>query len=308
MYHLDISIGYMLNLHHLAVFHAVAVTESVSRGAEQLLISQPAVSKQLKQLEQSLNVQLVDRHAKGICLTAAGQLLNDYAARIFALSAEAQAALDDLSSLGRGSLSVGAGPTVGIYLLPRALVEFRRQFPSIRLHVETEGPHLLRQRLVDGILDFGLSEAPITSDDLQSRIFMTDLLVPIAAPNHQLANRKSVRAQDFCREPFIARETGAAGMSLVERSLAQRGLEVEPILTVGSTEAIKQAVTAGLGVAMVSRLAIRTEIAAHQLVELPVKGISIRYPIYHVWRKEKSRSNAAKIFLKMLEDFAKSQK
>src|SRR4051794_885109 len=136
----------MLNLHHLSVFHAVASTGSVSRGAERLEISQPAVSKQLRELERSLRTALFDRHPKGVRLTTAGEALADYARRIFALSDEAERAMADVAGLRRGRLAVGAGPTAGAYLLPRVLVEFRRRFPDVALHAETEGPDVLRQR------------------------------------------------------------------------------------------------------------------------------------------------------------------
>src|SRR5439155_13086068 len=109
----------MPNLHHLSVFHAVATEASVSRGAERLAISQPAVSKQLRELERRLRTTLFDRHPKGVRLTAAGESLADYARRIFALADEAERAMADVAGLRRGRLAVGAGPTAGVYLLPR---------------------------------------------------------------------------------------------------------------------------------------------------------------------------------------------
>jgi DNA-binding transcriptional LysR family regulator len=290
-----------MNLHHLAVFHAVAQAGSISRGADRLMISQPAVSKQMRELERRLHVKLLERHAKGVQMTAAGHLLADYASRIFVLAAEAEEALGDLPLLRRGSLSIGAGPTVGVYLLPRILVQFRHQFPGVRLHLETEGPDVLCQRLLDGMVDFGLTESVLDEPNLESKKIMTDVLVPIASPDNPLSKRRSVSAEEFCRQPFIAREIHTPDKSLVERSLAARGLAVQPFLTVGSTEAIKQAVSAGLGVAMVSRLAIVAEVAAGQLVEIPVKKIEIHYPIYHVRRRGRTDTSASMAFVSLLK-------
>ncbi len=295
-----------MNLHHLEVFHAVAERGSVSLGAERLLISQPAVSKQLGQLERSLAVKLFDRHPRGVRLTAAGEMLRGYADRIFALSKEAERSLDDLSALRRGSLAIGCGPTVGVYLLPGVWVEFRSRFPGIRLRVETVGADVLGQRLLDGVLDFGLTELAPTANDLEGTVFMTDVLVPIASPKSPVAKRRTVRIEAFCHQPFFVRETGDAGKSLVERTLAKKGIEIHPVLAVGSTEAIKQAVAAGLGVAMVSRLAVRAEVAAGQLVEVKVPGLAIRYPIHHVRRRGSQESKAAKAFLELAEKVLRS--
>ncbi len=290
----------MLNLHQLSIFHAVADAGSVSGGAQRLMISQPAVSKQLRQMEASLKTRLFDRHAKGITPTAAGLVLAEHARRIFDLLAEANSALDDFSSLKRGSLAIGTGPTVGIYLLPSAMVRFRREHPQVQLRTETEGPELLRQRLLDGMIELAVSESPIDSPQLISKVLFEDVLVPVAGKGQPIAARSSITAHEFCSQPFVARQVESNGRSLVERTLSSRGLNVTPVLTVSSTEAIKQAVIAGLGVAMVSRLAIQTEVAAGLLIELKVKGLKIRYPIHHIWRRGKTQSKIAEMFLKTL--------
>jgi DNA-binding transcriptional LysR family regulator len=296
----------MLSPHHLLIFHAVAQTGSVSAGAERLMISQPAVSKQIRLMERQLKARLFDRHAKGVALTTTGLMLADYARRIFTLLDEAEHALADVSELKRGSLSIGAGPTVGVYLLPAAMVRFRRQHPGILLKAETESPELLRHRLLDGMIELAVSESPVLSPHLVSKVLLTDILVPVVAASHALASSRSVTPEAFCRQPFITRQVdsdnGSLAGSLVERTLAARGLQVTPILTVSSTEAIKQAVIAGLGVAMVSRLAIQTEIAAGLLVELNVKGLRIRHPIHHIWRVGRSQSKIAASFLGMLKE------
>jgi DNA-binding transcriptional LysR family regulator len=286
----------MLNLHHLSIFHAVAEAQSVSGGAERLMISQPAVSKQIRLMERSLKTRLFDRHAKGVTLTPAGMLLAEQARRIFDLIAQAERDLEDLSNLKRGRLSVGAGPTVGVYLLPRAMVRFRREHPEILLRTETEEPDLLRRRLIDGAIELAVSESPIVAPELESRVLFEDVLVPVAGRGQAIA--RTVSAAEFCRQPFVARQV--EGKSLVERTLADRGLAVSPVLTVASTEAIKQAVIAGVGVAMVSRLAIQLEIAAGLLVELQVKRLRIRYPIHHVWKRGRSQSRIAGRFLGMM--------
>jgi DNA-binding transcriptional LysR family regulator len=181
----------MLNLHHLSIFHAVAKTKSVSRAAERLMISQPAVSKQLRIMETAIKNKLFDRHSKGVSLTSTGAMLAGYTQRIFGLIEEAERIVSDITSLRRGSLAIGAGPTVGVYLLPKTMVRFRREHPDVHLHWETEGAEVLRQRLLDGLIELAISETPVNSSELSSKVLMNDVLVPVVAKNHELANHSS---------------------------------------------------------------------------------------------------------------------
>src|SRR5688572_28144701 len=151
-----------LNLHHLALFLAVAEERSVSRGSERLLVSQPAVSKQLKQLERALGAPLFDRTPRGVRATQAGQLLSGYARRIFGLADEAEQALAELRGLRRGFLSVAAGTTIGVYLLPEVFVRFRQSHPGVRIDLEIEGSERVQQRLLEGAVELGLTEGGAT--------------------------------------------------------------------------------------------------------------------------------------------------
>ena len=294
-----------LNLNHLAVFHAVAETGGVTPAAQRLMVSQPAVSKQVKELERSLEVRLFDRHAKGVRLTDAGATLADYARRIFALAAEAEAAMSDVTGLRRGSLSVGASPALGTYLLPKALVYFRQRFPGVQLHLEIGNAHLLRGRLLDGALDLALTEADLRWPEFEARVMFEDELVAVAHPCHPLARQRQVSAERLCREPFVVRETGSQTRSLVERALADAGHAVTPVLSLGSSEAVKQAVAAGLGVAMVSKLAIAAEVADGRLTVLRLKGLSVRRPVRLLRPRGRTESRAAHAFGCILEHAAR---
>jgi DNA-binding transcriptional LysR family regulator len=290
-----------INLHHLAVFHAVAETGGVTPAAERLMVSQPAVSKQVKELERALGTRLFDRHAKGVRLTNPGTILADYARRIFALAAEAEGAMSDVSSLRRGSLAVGASPTLGTYLLPKALVYFRQRFPGVRLQLEVGNAHLLRGRLLDGALDLALTEADARWPEFESRVLFEDELVAVSHPRHPLARKRQVSPEELCREPFVVRETGSQTRSLVERVLADAGHAVTPVLSVGSTEAVKQAVAAGLGVAMVSKLVVATDIVDGRLAELRVKELSVRRAVRVLRPRGRTESKAAHAFGCILE-------
>jgi DNA-binding transcriptional LysR family regulator len=259
----------------------------------------------VKELERALQARLFDRHAKGVRLTDAGATLADYARRIFALADEAGAAMNDLSALRRGSVSVGASPMLGTYLLPRALVYFRQRFPGMRVTLEVGNSHLLRGRLLDGALDLALTEADVRWPEFESRVLFEDELIAVAPPRHALARKRRVTPGQLSREPFVVREGGSETRSRVERALSDAGHPVTPALSLGSTEAVKQAVAAGLGVAMVSRLAVSAEVADRRLAVLRLAGLTLRRPVHLFRPRGRAESKAAHAFDCVLEHAAR---
>jgi DNA-binding transcriptional LysR family regulator len=291
-----------MNLNHLAIFHAVAEARSVSRGAERLGISQAAVSKQLKTFERSFGVPLFDRTARGVAPTAAGELLAGYARRLFALAGEAEQAMAELNGLSRGTLAVGASTTIGVYLLPDVFVKLRQAHPGVATRMEIAGSQVLLARLAVGAIDLAITDGQIDGDAFEKRVLLHDELVPIAPMSHPLARKRAVSLKDFCREPFVVRETGSGTQSLVEQAVAQRGLELRAAMTLGSTEAIKRAVIAGVGVAVVSRLAVAADLAAGKLAEVRVSGLKLRRPVYLVRSRDRWESRAVAAFSKLLHE------
>jgi DNA-binding transcriptional LysR family regulator len=291
-----------MNLNHLSIFCAVARERSISRGAQRLMISQPAVSKQLAQLERNLGVKLLDRLPRGIRLTEAGEVLAGYAERLFAVEAEAESALLELRGLRRGRLRLGASTTLGVYLLPEPFVRFREAHPEIHLTLEVIGSPAVERRLIDGDLDLGFVESFSGSAGLEATAFGADQLVAIAPPGHPLARKRRVTPEQLCQQPFVVRETGSETKSFVEQTLAARGMSVRPVMSLGTTEAIKRAVAAGIGVAIVSRMAIGLELEARRLAVIRVAGLSISRPIYRVQRARSQPSLATARFLEFLGD------
>ena len=297
-----ISKSYIMNFGHLAVFHAVAQTGSESRAAEQLMISQPAVSKQLKELERSLGMPLFDRVSKGMRRTTAGEVLAGYSRRIFSMTDEAEQAMEDLQGLRRGKLIVGASTTIGVYLLPEIFVRFRKLYPAVRLELQIANSEVILKRLIDGQIHLGLTEGVITSEDIDAEIIARDRLVAIAHPKHPLARKRKVTARMLCNEPFVVRETGSGTKSVIEMALAEKGLAVSPAMSLGNTEAIKRAVAGGVGVAIVSELAIRLELKAKQLVEIRLSDFSISRPLFHLQCRGRTENAAAKAFMAILSE------
>src|SRR6516165_7314566 len=273
-----------MNLNHLAIFHAVAQAGSMTRGAERLDISQPAVSKQVQELEHALGVHLFDRIGRRVHLSHAGEILAEYAARLFAVAQEAEHAMVDARAAGRGRLAIGASTTIGTYLLPAVQAEFWRRHPRVELLVQIENTEQVHRRLAGHELDLGLTEGLVEEEELAAEVFHRDELVMIAAPGHRLAGQPRVPLSAVREEPFVLREPGSGTRAVEERVLARLKLPTRAAMALGSTEAIKRVVAEGVGLAIVSRLAVRAECAAGTLAVLPVAGLRIERPYYLVRR------------------------
>src|SRR5262249_36433164 len=293
-----------VNLNHLAVFHAVAQAGSMTRGAERLGISQPAVSKQVQELESALGVHLFDRVGRQVCLSQAGTVLADYARRLFALAQEAEEAMADVRAVGRGRLAIGASTTIGTYLLPGVLAEFWRRHPRVELLVQIENTEQVHRRLAGHGLDVGLTEGIIAEDDLDAEVFHQDELVLIAAPGHRLARQPRVPLSAVREEPFVLREPGSGTRAVEERALARLKLPVRVVMELGSTETIKRVVAEGVGLAIMSRLAVSAECAAGTLAVLPVAGLRIARPLHLVRRKGRRDGPASQAFCAVLREKA----
>lgn len=292
-----------MNLNHLAIFHAAAEEGSMSRAAERLFISQPAVSKQIGELEAALGVSLFDRLPRGLRLSAAGELLAGHARRLFAVEAEAEQAIQEMRGLAQGKLTIGASLTIGDYLMPKLLGAYHKQCPGIELHLEIANTSVIGQKLRENALDFGLTEGFAEDPALDAEIFAEDTLTAIVPPGHPLLEERTVTAARFCAEPVLLREPGSGTRAVVERALRQQEITVRPAMSLGSTEAIKQGVAAGLGVAIVSGLALEAEISSGRLRPLPLSDLAITRPLHLVRGRSKSDSAAAQAFLRLLKSY-----
>lgn len=289
-------------MHHLGVFHAVAEAGSVTLGAERLQISQPAVSKQLRELEQAVGTGLFDRVGRGVRLTEAGELLARYARTLFAVAAEAERAVGDLKAVGRGVLAVAASTTIGMYLLPPALVAFRRRHPGVLVRMGVGNTAWVHREVTEFRFDLGLSEGFVAGSGLDAEAFAVDQLVVIGHPTHPLAGKKRVGPGDLRDEPFVLREPGSGTRAVQEQAITALGVRVAEVMTLGSTETIKRVVGAGAGLAVVSRLAVRSELDDGRLVVLPVTGLNVTRPLHVVRVAERSPSPTVQAFLGVLSE------
>ena len=279
-----------MNRNHLALFHAVAQAGSISRGAARARVSQPAVSKQVAELEDALGIRLLERLPRGCRLTEAGRILEDYAQRWNALENDAARAIEEYRGLKRGRLAIGASQTIGGYLLPGMIAEFHRRFPEIELQLEIGNTEHVQRLLLAGAVELGLTEGTLESEELESTVFFKDELVAIAPVGHPLLKKKPVTVRDLCREPFILREEGSGTRAVMERTLRRQGLKIKPLLSLVSPEAIKNLVVAGMGLSIVSRLMVTLELQAGSLGVIPLKDLTIPRPLH--WQRVRGRSQS----------------
>ncbi len=290
----------MLNLNLLRIYRVVLDQGSFSRAAETLSITQSAVSRAVQELERQLGMPLLERRARGVVPTEAGALLGEHARRIFAHEQVALEALNELRDLRRGRLSIGASSTIGIYLLPSMLGEYHRLYPGIELFLDIGNTQQVMEHLRSYRIEVAYVEGPVASDEhVQIVPWRDDELVVIAAPDHPLAQRTDLVAADLIAMPFVLREPGSGTREVMEQALAARGIAIRPVMELGSTEAVKQAVSAGLGLSIVSWATIQMELDSARLVALDVADLSIRRQLSRAHVRDRPQSRALQEWLKL---------
>ena len=285
-----------LNLHHLRIFRSVAELGSFSRAAETLRLSQPAVSKSVRELERQIDASLFDRTGGHPRLTDAGTLLLDRARELFAVERVAEEELRTLRGLEGGVLRIAASTTVVNYLLPDHLARFHAAHPRVTLRVASANTRDVARALLQRRAEIALVEGPVDDARLIAVPWRDDELAVIAHAGHRLATRRRVQWSDLAAEPFIVRERGSGTRRVAEDALATLGAELQVALQLASTEAIKQAVAAGLGLAIVSRAAIADQLALGRLVVLPLRGVALGRQLSELRVPGRSLSAAAEAF------------
>lgn len=290
-----------MNLHHLAIFTTVAATGSLTASARKLHVSQPALSRELKAFEQRLGVTLFERHAKGMRLTQAGEVLNRYAVRLFELERTAEAAMQEIAGALRGRLTLGASNTIGTYVLPPLLATFRRQRPHVEISLFVGNTEQVSQGVDDMRFMLGFIEGPLHLQGLRSTVFQHDEIMPVAAPDHPLFARKALKPEDLSGEPLLMREHGSGTRELIAAALQRQNITPGETMEFGNTEALKRAAVHGGGIAWLPRICMLNELADGSLRTLPVRELTITRPLMMVERESAQMEPAAAAFVHLLQ-------
>lgn len=273
----------------LQVFHTVAGVLSFTRAAEILHMTQPAVTHQIRQLEEELNTRLFDRSNNRISLTAAGEHVLGYANRIIPLYKDMSDSVKSMTGKRAGLITLGASTTIAEYMLPGLLGDFRQSFPEVQIRLRVANTDAIVALVADNTIDLGVVEGEIDNHLLRVERCQQDELLLIMPPGHQLADRQSVTALELTAFEFIHREDGSGTRSVVERYLQENGVDEHALnrpFELGSTEAIKGAVQAGMGITLVSRATVSRELALGLLAAVPMNPPLLR-PFYFVRQRQR---------------------
>lgn len=291
-----------MNLHHLAIFHAIAETGSISAAAQHMHISQPAISRELKDFEARLGVVLFERLPRGMRLTYAGEVLRDYAQRLFEISRTAEAAIREIASARMGLLSIAASNTIGTYVLPKPLAIFRRANPGVRITMFVGNTEQVSQGVADLRFNLGFIEGPLHVNGLVAKQFRKDELVPVVAEGDELLARKRLSATDISDHPLLMRERGSGTRELIEDTLAAHEVKLGNVMEFGNTEALKQAALHGGGIAWLPRISVGKELDEGALRVLPIPKFTIQRPLSVIRRANAHIGPTGEAFLKTLSD------
>jgi DNA-binding transcriptional LysR family regulator len=293
-----------LTFRQLSVFEAVARLLSYSRAAEELHLSQPAVSMQIKQLEENVGLPLFEQLGKKTFLTEAGRELSHYSRIIAQQLAEAESVLGELKGLQRGKLKISVASTAN-YFAPQLLAIFSQRFPTVSVSLDVTNRQALLAQLANNEMDMAVMGQPPEGLDLVAESFMENPLVVIAPVKHALASAKKIPLARLQSETFLVREPGSGTRIAMERFFNQHGVPFHAGMEMSSNEAIKQAVQAGLGLGILSLHTIGLELETKRLKVLDVKGFPIMRHWYVVHRKAKRLSTVAQAFKAFLLTEAK---
>jgi DNA-binding transcriptional LysR family regulator len=292
----------------LKVFHTVARLLSFTKAAEALHMTQPAVTFQVRQIEEYFNTRLFDRTHNKVNLTPAGERVSEFAERIFDLYSEMENSVRDLTGEISGALTIGASTTIAEYMLPALLGEFKNRYPDINLRLKVSNSEGIVSMVEHNVIDLGVVESPVGNKNLIVEVCHDDQLVVVAAPDHALVKRGGkVKASDIVSHPFVSREEGSGTRDAIMQYLADAKVSAADMnfsLELGSPEAIKGAVEAGMGITILSRSIIGKELKLNTLCELQLDPPLSR-PFSFVRQRQKFRVTVMEKLLEFAQAYFK---
>lgn len=283
-------------LHQLQILEEIAKHGSFTRAAEELDLTQPTVSQQIKKLTQTIGMPLFEQLGKQLYLTAAGKEVLAASTTISQKFADLEIALDELKGLKQGRINLVASTTAK-YFVPRLLGTFRRKHPEIALALQITNQEGVLSRLANNQDDLYFTGRPPSEMDIELRPILENPLVVVASSEHPLAKKKNITVKEMASEPFIFRETGSGTRLVIEKFLAENRVNVEVVMELSSNEAIKQAIAGGLGISILSQHSLALENQEGLLTILNVEGFPIQRHWYVIYPSGKHLSVAAQAFL-----------
>jgi DNA-binding transcriptional LysR family regulator len=288
-----------MNFTHLYAFYEVARAGGISAGAERLRVSQPAVTREIRELEDRLGLALFDRLPRGVALTEAGRMLFDYAEKIFTLADAAQSQLKELAGLDAGHMRIGASATVGVYLVPDLLARFSAQHPRVSIDLTVTNTETVETGLRELKFTLGFVEGPFDDTILHACPIGRDEIAVTAAADHPLCGTQ-IDPSHLADRAVIMREPGSGTRAIVEDAYAQRNLRIEPLMSVSDTEAIKRMLRANRSLAYLSVLSVKDELERGLLKTIEVADMHIERQLHMVWLKGRTLSPSGRALVDLV--------
>jgi DNA-binding transcriptional LysR family regulator len=292
-----------MDLHQIEIFCTLIKLRSFSRAAEASYLTQPTVSGHIKNLETELGVRLLDRLGKRVVPTEEGEILYRYGQKLLLLRDHARQEIEAVSGRMSGLLKIGGSTIPGAYILPAFIGAFKKEYPSLSIQLMIDDTAKVAQAVKDGELCIGVVGARVSDRHLESHAFLTDELVVAVPPGHPWAHKKSIPVEALKSEPFILREEGSGTRRIMEEHLEKAGVslaDLNTVAVVGSSDAVRQAVKAGLGVSILSIRALQGDIETGRISAVRLKGLQLERNFSIILLKGKSRSPLCQKFLDFL--------
>ena len=292
-----------MDLDQLHTFLEIVRLKSFSKAAQTCFRTQPAISAQVRQLEQELNTSLFERFGSRISLTAAGRIFSEYAEQILDLRRRAQDAINELEKVPRGELLIAANEATCIYVLPGVFAEYKKLFPNVQLSVDRSYGHRVVQAVMDNMADFGISQLPAQDRKLEVVNIHSDEICLITPAGHPLASRPAVTCRDLLGYPLLLPKTGTT-RSRLNVWLEMVEDEINISMELDSTEMIKRFVIANLGVSFLAESHCREELSAGRLAAISLGPEPMIRRLALIYRKDKALSKAALGFIQVVQEHA----
>ena len=289
----------------MRVFITVADKKNFSKAAKALSLTQPAVSFQIQTLEQYYQTMLFDRVNRHVKLTAAGELLLDYAVHMNNLQAELERNMQQLTGHVKGELLVGASTTIGEYILPYVVGAFKQEYPDVNATIQIMNTNDIAENVNNKSFDLGIIEGPVElTENMESIAFLEDELVLAIPSNHPFATKESITLEELKTLPYITREPGSGSRLIFEQALIDADFDIEElhmVMELGSTTSIKSAIMGGLGISTISKWAIQDLVKTGKVAALTIEGLTLKRTFNIILNNDKFHSEATGKFLDFLD-------
>ena len=290
-----------MTVKHMKIFIKVFQTKNITQAAKLLNMTQPAVTRAIKEIESYYGVLLFERINHRLCVTEAGKQFYAQALHIADAFDVMEKGLKNWDEFG--ILRVGATITIGSFMLPDLMAEFQKKYPNLKIKATVSNSEKLQQLLLDNCLDIALIEGEVNSEYLKTEVFAKDEMILILPPNSEFCKKENLKLSDIKDCNFLLREAGSAGRTFLEHIFALHDMTINPILESVSTQAIIKAVSKGLGISILPKQLVKASIEGREVATNKIKDQNFSRNYFIVWHKNKFITNSAKEFEKLCKNF-----